>query len=90
MLRAAHRPKVVGKERGVRGESGPALHIADVETAQPLGKMARDIRDGFPATMAVRVGEIVQQSRRGNGQRDLQMERQGIFIESGHGGEKNK
>jgi hypothetical protein len=56
-----------------------------IEAAQPFRKMSRDFaRSGIPLS-AIGGGESIEQRWRRACQCDLQMERERILIESGHG-----
>lgn len=61
-----------------------------IEAAQPLSQLPRDLAQRGRAPPPVQIAETVKQGRCGRGQRDFEMEGEGIIIDSDHGRHKNK
>ena len=56
----------------------------NIEAVQALGKMPRHVGSGGAPPPAIDGSEAVKQRGGGTGERDLQMKRERIAIESGH------
>lgn len=54
----------------------PEFFAPDVETAQAFGKVPRNIRHSDAAPTTIGIGQVVEQFRRGSGERHLQMKRE--------------
>lgn len=64
----------------------PAIGLlgADVEAAQALSQVPRDIGGRRLPPTPIRGGKAIQQRRSCAGESDFQMEREGVVVDSGH------
>lgn len=67
-----------------------ALLCANIEAAQPVSELPRDLADRHMAPAPIPVGKAVEQGRRGGGERHFEVEREGIVIDSVHASHENK
>jgi hypothetical protein len=73
------------------GHSPIVLIGSNIEAAQPIDKMSRDLADRGMAPPPVRIGEAIEQDGRGAGKGDFEVHGQGVIIDSaGHERKKNK
>lgn len=75
---------IVGKKRRLISQRCSGFLAPDVETAQTLGQMPRNIRYGNAPPATIGIGQIAEQFRRCASKRHLKMERERFFIESCH------
>lgn len=62
----------------------------NIETAQPLDQMPRDLAHGSVPASPIGVGKPIEQGRGGGGERYLQMDGEDVVGDSEHTRDKNK
>src|SRR3546814_9240387 len=86
--RSADRPQIAREERRLAGQSH--LIAANVEAAQPVDQLPRDLADREVAPVSVGIGKTIEQRRHSGGERHFEVQRERIVIDSGHGAIRTK
>src|SRR3546814_7345382 len=66
------------------------LIAANVEAAQPVDQLPRDLADREVAPVSVGIGKTIEQRRHSGGERHFEVQRERIVIDSGHGAIRTK
>jgi len=66
------------------GYPGLGVPGLDIETAQAVNQLPRDLADRYLASTPIAVDETIKQGRRRSGKRHFKVQGQDIVVDSGH------
>lgn len=80
----AYRTKIFRKQPALPCGRGAITLPLDIQSSDPLGKIARDFAGHGLPLAPIAIGQPIQQGRGCHGERDFEVQRQDFIIDSDH------